>query len=296
MTLKDYLQNQKAKIEDFISTHLSKVSTPQVFAEALRYSFKAGGKRIRPILCLASYEACSLSPSDAIVPLASAIEFIHTYSLIHDDLPAMDNDDLRRGMPTNHKVFGDAMAILAGDGLLTEAFAIMSDEAFAPLVTAQARLRAIKELATSAGIYGMVAGQAQDLLSENSPPDAQTLHFIHTHKTSALLTASVKIGAILAEAKSTQLQAIAEYGQSIGLAFQIVDDILDIEGSTAELGKPQGSDIKSKKMTWPVVHGMQASKAHAQALLKQALQALEGFGSSADPLRWIAEHLDKRKS
>ncbi|MCL0096633.1 polyprenyl synthetase family protein [Thermodesulfovibrionales bacterium] len=208
------------------------------------YSLTARGKRIRPILCLAAYEACG-GKADDIVPYSSALEFIHTYSLIHDDLPAMDNDDLRRNKPTSHKVFGEGMAILAGDALLTEAFYVLSNNMPSTFrVPHSALLRVIREVAMAAGAHGMVGGQAQDLLSEGSEADAETLLFIHRHKTAAIITASVRTGGILANGSDDELQRFTRYGENIGLAFQVIDDILDVEGRTALIGKTVGADAK----------------------------------------------------
>ncbi len=230
-----------------------------------------------------------------ITPYASAIEFIHTYSLIHDDLPAMDNDDLRRGKPTNHKVFGEGIAILAGDGLLTEAFRILSNTSYAN-VDPSNLIKVIQELSSSTGVYGMVGGQALDLISEGKEPDREIVEFIHLNKTAKLISASVKSGAILANADSEQIKKIEKYGLSIGLAFQIVDDILDIEGTTEKLGKPKGSDEKKGKMTYPKVFGIEASKKKAKELIDIALRAIENFDQKAEPLREIAKYIIKRSS
>ncbi|RME66054.1 MAG: polyprenyl synthetase family protein, partial [Nitrospirae bacterium] len=224
--LKAYLKERRQLVEDYLKEYFSRKGSPEKLYEAMTYSLFAGGKRLRPVLAIASYEACGGRAED-ILPQASAIELIHTYSLIHDDLPAMDDDDFRRGKPTNHKVFGEAMAILAGDALLTEAFVMFSkSDVFKPAPL----LKALRELAIGAGPKGMVAGQAMDILSEGLSPDEDTLRFIHTHKTGALIACSVKIGPILAEASSDVYEALSTYGQCIGHAFQIVDDILDIVG------------------------------------------------------------------
>jgi geranylgeranyl diphosphate synthase type II len=294
MDLKGYLSDKRALIEDFLKGYFEPPIRPQVLNGAMVYSLLAGGKRIRPILCLASYEACGGDAKD-IVAYASALEFIHTYSLIHDDLPAMDNDDLRRGKPTNHKVFGEGMAILAGDGLLTEAFHILSrmdhptNNGFRP--SAASLLRVIQDVARSAGLYGMVAGQAQDLLSEDSEPDEETLTFIHTHKTAALITASVRMGAILANAPEELLLTLTCYGTHIGLAFQVVDDILDITQETETLGKPKGSDERKKKSTYPKFFGLDGSRQRAQTLATKAIECLQPFGDKAEALREIARYL-----
>ena len=269
---------------------------PQNLHKAMRYSVFSGGKRFRPILCIASSEACG-DGSTRVLPVACAIELIHTYSLIHDDLPCMDNDDLRRVKPTNHVVFGEAMAILAGDALLTEAFLMMTD------TTSQRKtlrpsylMKAIREIALAAGADGMVGGQGQDILSESSEPDEHTLKFIHLHKTAALIKASVRIGALLAGARGTKLKALTTYGENTGLAFQIIDDILDIEGKTEELGKSAGTDIEKNKMTYPSMFGIDESRRTARELVAEGINALKKFSSEAEPLREIARYLIERRT
>lgn len=296
MDIKNYLEEKKAVVDRFLTSYFLPNSRPKILFDSMSYSLSAGGKRIRPILCLASYEACG-GDSQEIIPQACALEFIHTYSLIHDDLPAMDNDDLRRGKPTNHRVFGEGMAILAGDGLLTEAFFLLSDPSrFSKNYNPLSIIRVINNIAFASGINGMVAGQAQDLLSENSDPDEDTLSFIHMHKTSALITASVRIGGILAGCDDKYLNSLSTYGENIGLAFQIVDDILDIEGETEVIGKSKGSDEKRKKMTYPKLYGIDNSKKKARELIDSAISALDIFDHRADPLRGIARYLVERKS
>lgn len=295
MDIKSYLKEKKDLVDSFLKDYFSSVSSPQVLNEAITYSLFAGGKRIRPILCLAAYEALNKEPED-IIAFASSIELIHTYSLIHDDLPAMDDDDLRRGKPTSHKVFGEGIAILAGDGLLTEAFFMMVNSLSDKNVKNTALLRATKEIAFASGIHGMVAGQAQDLLSENAEPDKETLAFIHRHKTAALISASVRSGAILANSAKPDMSSITRYGENIGLAFQIIDDILDIEGSTEELGKTTGSDTRKKKMTYPALYGIEASKKKADELVSEAIFAIKNFSDKAEPLREIARYFLERKS
>jgi geranylgeranyl diphosphate synthase type II len=295
MDIKSYLKTKREAINSFVERHLSNPFQPDVLRESILYSLRAGGKRIRPILCIASYEACS-GDSENIIPYAASLEFIHTYSLIHDDLPAMDNDDLRRGLLTNHKVFGEGMAILAGDALLTEAFYIISNNELSNVFPSDLRLRVIRELSLAAGLHGMVAGQAEDLLSENKEPDIDTLMFIHSHKTGAIITASVRIGGILANCDEKMLSDLTNYGEKIGLAFQIVDDILDVEGSTEEIGKPKGSDEKKKKLTYPKLYGLDKSKEIAIKLVKDAIDSLKGFDEKADPLRAIARYLIERKN
>ena len=305
VNIKNYLKEKRELIDSYLESCFNVPSKPRVLHEAMKYSLLAGGKRIRPILSLASYEACGGKAND-IIPYAAALELIHTYSLIHDDLPAMDNDDLRRGKPTSHKVFGEAIAILAGDALLTEAFSMLThtNPPFPPLLKGgvgglliphTAILKVIHEVAVAAGAHGMVAGQVQDILSENSKPDRDTLAFIHLHKTAALITASVRIGPILANSDEDALMALTKYGENIGLAFQIVDDILNIEGNTEELGKPAGSDEKMKKMTYPALLGTENSRQKAEDLISNAIDVLKIFSSEAEPLREIARYLIKRR-
>jgi geranylgeranyl diphosphate synthase type II len=310
--IKTYLKEKRELIDSYLKAYFDTPFLPSVLHEAMRYSLFAGGKRIRPILALASYEACGGNP-EYIIPQASAIELIHTYSLIHDDLPAMDNDELRRGKPTNHKVFGEAMAILAGDALITEAFLMMTNtnEDLSPSslkgrnrvggssvmkIKPSSLIKVVRDIALSAGAYGMVGGQAQDILSENSEPDRDTLHFIHFHKTASLITASVRMGPILANIGRDKLKALTRYGENIGLTFQIIDDILDVEGNTEELGKSTGSDKKKKKMTYPSLHGVEGSRQKANELISEAIDALRIFSSKADSLREIAYYLIKRRS
>jgi geranylgeranyl diphosphate synthase type II len=295
MDIKSYLKEKRELIDSYLESYFSIPSEPFVLHEAMRYSLFAGGKRIRPILALASYEACGGNPKD-IVPYATALELIHTYSLIHDDLPSMDNDDLRRGKPTNHKVFGEAMAILAGDALLTEAFLMLSNNLRSSSLKPSDLIKIIREVSLASGVHGMVGGQALDIFSENIEPDKDTLDFIHLHKTAALITASVRMGAILANIKEKKLKALTEYGTGIGLAFQIIDDILDIEGNAEELGKTAGSDIKMKKMTYPALCGTEKSRQKAKDLISYAIDSLKIFSSEADQLRKIAHYLLKRRA
>lgn len=304
MEIKTYLNEKRLLIDSFLKAHFDTSMRPEVLRNSIVYSLSAGGKRIRPILALASYEACGGKPED-IVPYASALEFIHTYSLIHDDLPAMDDDDLRRGQPTNHKVFGEGMAILAGDGLLTEAFFILAEYGLRnaelkrsqlPAPNSQLILTVIKELAGASGVNGMVGGQAADLLSEDMEIDSDNLSFIHTRKTGALITVSARMGAILAGADSNRLLALTQYAEAIGLAFQIIDDILDIKGDRSELGKTPGSDLRKKKMTYPALYGIDISREKAESLISGAITALESFDERADPLREIAMYILKRRN
>jgi geranylgeranyl diphosphate synthase type II len=255
--------------------------------KAVAYSLNAGGKRVRPILALATAEALHEKPEKAL-PLACALEMIHTYSLVHDDLPAMDNDDLRRGQPTNHKVFGEAAAILAGDALLTKAFEVLT-------LGEGMTLEVIREVAQAAGVNGMVGGQMMDLEGEKRALSLPELERIHTHKTGALLRASVTSAARLCRADANSYENLARYGRSIGLAFQIADDVLDIEGG-AEIGKDVGSDLNKDKATYPKFLGLEASKKKAGELVEEALAALRGFDSEAEALREIARYIVKRKT
>jgi geranylgeranyl diphosphate synthase type II len=301
--IKAYLKEKRELIDSYLESYFSIPSEPSVLHEAMRYSLFAGGKRIRPILALSSYEACGGDPKN-IIPYASALELIHTYSLIHDDLPPMDNDDLRRGKPTSHKIFGEAMAILAGDALLTEAFLMLTNNPPSTLLVKEglykgtnpsSLIKVIREVALSAGVHGMVGGQALDISSEDSQPDRDTLTFIHLHKTAALITASVRMGGILADSDEHILNALTKYGENIGLAFQIIDDILDIEGNAEELGKTAGSDMKMKKMTYPSLYGIKKSRKEAEDLIFEAIDALAIFSSEADQLRSIAHYLVQRR-
>jgi geranylgeranyl diphosphate synthase type II len=245
---------------------------------------------------LAACEAVGGDKSSA-MPAACAMEMIHTYSLIHDDLPAMDDDDFRRGNPTNHKVFGEAIAILAGDALLTQAFIAMSDRALAGRVPPAALVAVINEIGWCAGSFGMVGGQVVDMESEGkSDIDLPTVQYIHTHKTGALIKASVKAGALLGGADDAELAALTRYGEVVGLAFQIADDILDIEGTTEQIGKDAGSDEARGKATYPALVGLSESKKRAAELVGMALEALEGFDDKAEALREIARYIIARKS
>jgi len=313
MNIETYLRENRELIDSYLESYFSISAEPSLLHDAMRYSLFAGGKRIRPILALSAYEACGRDPKN-IIPYASALELIHTYSLIHDDLPSMDNDDLRRGKSTSHKVFGEAIAILAGDALLTEAFLMLTNNSLLPPlnkggergvkggkerlhdeIKSLSLLKAIREVALSSGVHGMVGGQAMDILSENSKPERDTLTFIHTHKTAALITASVRMGGILADSDVNTLKALTKYGERIGLAFQITDDILNVEGNTEELGKAAGSDAKMKKMTYPAFYGIEKSRQEAENLVAGAIDALALFPSDADPLRAIARYLIQRR-
>lgn len=266
---------------------------PPKVHEAMRYSVFAGGKRLRPLLALFACEAVGGSPEDA-MPAAVALEMIHTYSLIHDDLPAMDDDDYRRGQRTCHRVYGEAVAILAGDALLTHAFQVLADPG-PTRVPAARRLQVIVEIAEAAGSRGMVGGQAMDILAEGREIDHPTLLYLHTHKTGALIRASIRVGGIAGGAGEEQLQALTRYGERVGLAFQIVDDILDIEGTSAEMGKQAGSDLRRKKATYPAVMGLEESRRQAAHLLQEAKDALRVLGEKGATLFALADFVGTRR-
>jgi geranylgeranyl diphosphate synthase type II len=253
----------------------------------------SGGKRIRPILLMAGAGAAG-GDQKALLPVACAIECIHTYSLIHDDLPAMDDDDLRRGRPTCHKVYGEAIAILAGDGLLTYAFELMCNPKLTQNMSPALLGEAIFLLAKAAGICGMVGGQTADILMQGRPVDAETLSFIHRHKTGSLIRTSLEIGGLLGKANDKELYHLKRYGESLGLAFQIKDDLLDVEGDQEILGKPVGSDNRNLKATYPALFGLKETRRRAQELLEEALSELELFDDGAEPLRSIAKYIIKR--
>jgi geranylgeranyl diphosphate synthase type II len=287
-----YLEKQQALVEEALDRSLS-IAKPEKIYEAMRYSLLAGGKRLRPILCLAT---CELSGGtlEMSMPTACALEMIHTMSLIHDDLPAMDNDDYRRGKLTNHKVYGEDIAILAGDGLLAYAFEYVAENT--KNVPPQQILQVIALLGRTVGAAGLVGGQVMDLESEGKTDiSAETLTFIHTHKTGALLEASVVSGAILAGASSEEKQRLSKYAQNIGLAFQIIDDILDITATAEELGKTAGKDLQAQKITYPSIWGIEESKVQANKLVQAAIDSLAACGEKAEPLRAIANFITSRK-
>ena len=264
---------------------------PAIIHRAMRYSVFAGGKRVRPILCL---EAARIFAADVapVLPVACALEFIHTYSLIHDDLPALDNDDLRRGRPTCHKVFGEALAILAGDALQTQAYEVLARLK----CPAEARVRIIEEIAHGTGtIDGMIGGQVVDLEAEHTRPTKEMLEYIHRSKTAALITASLVSGGIYAGAKETQVAKLRAFGLAIGLAFQIVDDVLDVTQTSEQLGKTAGKDTASEKVTYPALFGVEASERKADALVNEAFAELDSFGEKAGTLKELARFLVERK-
>jgi geranylgeranyl diphosphate synthase type II len=293
MNLRDYLAVQQHLVDAELDRLTPPETTPPAtIHRAMRYSLFAGGKRIRPVLCLEAARTVAGEVEGA-VTAACPLELIHTYSLIHDDLPALDNDDYRRGKLTNHKVFGDAMAILAGDALLTLAFQVLA-ELPAP---ADRKARLMAELATASGtVGGMIGGQVADLEGEGKPPDAALLESIHRAKTGALLRASLRMGAIYAGASEAQYAALSCYGEHIGLAFQIVDDILDVEESSEALGKTAGKDAAQHKITFPAVYGLEASRTMAEAECAHAHRVLEPFGDRAARLDELADLIVRRKS
>ncbi len=292
--LQAYLNERIALVEAALDRYLPVATTlPQTLHEAMRYSVFAGGKRIRPILMLAACEAVGGNIEDAL-PAACAIEMVHSYSLIHDDLPAMDDDDLRRGQPTNHKVYGEATAILAGDGLLTEAFILLSNPARHGGATTRQMCEVMHLLAKGAGSRGMVGGQVVDMEAEEKEIDLPTLEYIHTHKTGALILAAVEIGALLGAASDEQRRALCCFGEAAGLAFQVVDDILDITADESQLGKDIGSDQQRGKATYPALLGLSGARQRADELHARALEALAGFGDAARPLRDIATYIVSR--
>lgn len=292
--LKTYLSRRKALVE----TSLEKIFPPasglqKRVVEAARYSLFAGGKRLRPILCLAAAEVvgCDIEP---VLPAACALEMIHTYSLIHDDLPAMDNDDFRRGVPTNHKVYGEAIAILAGDALLTEAFEYLAQCAN-DSVSPDKVIEVIRIAVKAAGYRGMIGGQVIDLECENQKVSVATVEYMHIHKTGALLSGSLEIGSILGGGDPAQTKALKNYGHHFGLAFQITDDLLDVEGDPVLMGKTPGSDAARNKMTYPALLGITQSREAAKEHVESSLEALSGFDAAAEPLRAIARYLLVRK-
>jgi geranylgeranyl diphosphate synthase, type II len=265
---------------------------PVSIHKAMRHSVFAGGKRLRPVLCMEAGRMIAESLPEKIEELGAALEMLHTYSLIHDDLPALDNDDLRRGRPTCHKVFGDALAILAGDALQTQAYEVLARMK----CPAEARVRIIEEIAHATGtINGMIGGQVVDLEAEQMRPTAEMLEYIHRAKTAALITASLVSGGIYAGAKDGEVRKLRAFGQSIGLAFQIVDDVLDVTQSSEQLGKTAGKDTAAQKATYPALFGIEESVHKADALVASAFAELDGFGERADNLKELAQYLVQRK-
>ena len=292
MNLKAYLAIRQKLIDRALDRYLPKANRkPATLHRAMRYSLFAGGKRLRPILCLAAAEACRGKSDDAL-PLACAIECIHTYSLVHDDLPSMDDDDFRRGRPTCHRVFGEGIAVLAGDALLTIAFEIVSRARPRPRYDMSTFLR---EVAVAAGSRKLIAGQVADLEAEGKKVKRRELQFIHENKTAAILQSSVRLGAMSANADARKLAAITQFGQRLGLAFQVIDDILDVTQTSERLGKSAGKDEAAKKATYPAVMGLQESRVEARRLTRDAHKALSIFSNRAETLHALGNYLLERE-
>jgi geranylgeranyl diphosphate synthase type II len=292
MELKKYLASRQKKIDRALDAFLPKASTrPATIHKAMRYSLFAGGKRLRPVLCIAAAEACGGTTEHAL-PAGCAVECIHTYSLVHDDLPSMDNDDFRRGRPTSHKVFGEGIAVLAGDALLTIAFEILAQAKATSRYDAREMLA---ELAVAAGSQKLIAGQVADLEAEGRKTTRAGLRYIHENKTAAMLSVSVRLGAMSANATARELRAISDFGQSLGLAFQVIDDILDVTQTSEKLGKSAGKDVAAQKATYPAVIGLDASRREAQRLTREAHAALKTFGDRGERLRQLANYLLERE-
>lgn len=292
--MREYLDQGRKTVDDALEELMPREgSRPSDLVAAMRYSLFAGGKRIRPILVLAAVEAAGGNARDAMFA-ACAVEMVHTYSLIHDDLPAMDDDDYRRGVPTCHRKFGEATAILAGDALLTLAFDVLSDSGSDSNIVAKVRIMMIHELARAAGWTGMVGGQQVDVASEGTEPDLPTLQYIHTHKTGAMIRCSVLLGGFASNADDALINSLRTYGERLGLAFQVVDDILDITSTTEELGKDQGSDASRGKMTYPALFGLEEARERAAELIHEAKTALISV-SNKDRLTGIADFVLKRR-
>lgn len=292
MTLEIYLKARSKQVDGALSRLLPRASVrPSTLHRAMRYSLFAGGKRLRPILCLAAAEACGGRPESALIP-ACAVECIHTYSLVHDDLPCMDDDDLRRGRPTSHKVFGEGIAVLTGDALLTEAFTILAETRETPRYKIRDFLR---ELGFAAGSRKLIAGQVADLEAERKRSSKADLKFIHEGKTAAMIVTSLRLGAMTANAPARTLQALTDFGRALGLAFQIIDDILDVTQTTEKLGKSAGKDLTAEKTTYPALLGLEASRKEAQRLTGAARAALDPLRARGQRLQELADYLLARE-
>jgi len=294
-TITHYLARRAAEVNEWLDRLVpSETTPPEQLHRAMRYSLLAGGKRLRPALVLAAGEAFG-ADTDDLMPAACAIEMIHTYSLIHDDLPAMDNDDLRRGRPTCHKAFGEAVAILAGDALLTQAFRVLAADA--PKRDAERQVRVIREVATAAGtVEALIGGQMADIESEGEKVDGSALEYIHRSKTGAMIAASVVVGGIVAGANGDQIEKLRAYGECIGLAFQIADDILDVTSTSEQLGKTPGKDQAANKATYPAIHGIAASQTRARELVEEAVEIVSSLGLKTQVLEEIARFIIARRS
>lgn len=296
MNIKDYLEQKRNDVDRFLDSVIPSATTaPTTLHESIRYSLMAGGKRVRPILAIAAAEAVG-QPAPGLMPIACSLELIHTYSLIHDDLPAMDNDDFRRGRPTNHKIYGDAMAILAGDALLTMAFDLCSRPDLMKGCDPARQVRLIQELAYGSGNVGMVGGQVLDIQAENKDIDLATLQNIHKHKTGMLIRAAVRMGAIAGGAQDRQLDDLTSYAEDVGLAFQIADDVLNVTGTREELGKNPNTDAERGKKTYPTFYGTEGARKLADDCVARAIARLSSFGPAADPLRELARYITSRKN
>jgi geranylgeranyl pyrophosphate synthase len=293
MSLSEYLRSRRALVDRVLDQHLpAEITPPASIHAAMRYAVLGGGKRIRPILAIAAAEACGAEDIEPLLVPIAALELIHTYSLVHDDLPAIDNDDLRRGRKTTHVVYGEAMGILTGDALLTEAFAWLAE----PVVDAGRQLQALREVARAVDSQGMIGGQVADIEATSSAGTIDELEFIHRNKTGKLLTASVVLGGLLAGANDKALAALRAYGDAVGLAFQIVDDLLDIEESAATLGKTAGKDVAQDKLTWPALLGPEAARAQVEALLAAAIRNADMMPGPVNYLADLARFICERRS
>ena len=296
MDIYAYLDQQRQRVDQFLEQSLpNTLRDPAKLYESMRYSLLGGGKRVRPILTIAAAQALGYA-NDAILPFAASLEFVHTYSLIHDDLPAMDDDDYRRGRLTNHKEFGDGMAILAGDALLTMAFELCSRDEGDHGLTVGQQLTIVRELAFGSGHQGMVGGQVMDIQAENQEVELSQLQKIHSYKTGQLIRTAVRIGGIIGGASSIQLQSLTGYAEDIGLAFQIADDVLNMVGTREELGKDAGTDEKRGKKTYPSFFGIDGARQLGNECVERAVNRLESFDHHADPLRHIATYIVERRS
>jgi len=291
--LQTYLAPRTAQVNAALERYLAeKPALPRVLPDAMRYAALASGKRLRPILCIAAAEAVG-GTAEQVMPTACALELIHAFSLVHDDLPAMDNDRLRRGQPTVWVKYGEAIAILAGDALFAKAFELLAEQV--RLSPPERVVQVIDLIATASGMHGMCGGQVEDILCEGQQVSAEQLRFIHAHKTGALIRASVLSGALLTGADEPTREALDAYSRALGLAFQIADDILDDTASTEQMGKPAGSDRARKKATYTALFNLEQAKAHARQAMQDALNALQPFDMRADPLRWLAIYAVERR-
>lgn len=293
LTITDYIEAERARVERELERVLPpEEEPPHSIHNAMRYSVQAGGKRLRPILCLEAGRLFGVD-DEVLLSAAAALELVHTYSLVHDDLPAMDNDDLRRGKPTSHRVFGEALAILAGDGLLTLAFEILSQAGPIPV---ELQLQLIHELAYALGTHGLIGGQVADLAAAEQAVKEDTLQYIHRTKTGALICASVRTGALIAGAPEDDLARVTQYGEAVGLAFQIADDLLDVVGTERQLGKAVGKDTEHHKATYPAFYGVEESRRIANRLVREACEVLAPYGDRARRLQQLAQFLITRQS